>query len=285
MRRMHGKQHPAALIWRGSNCRYSCLGYKPDQKSYSRTPAVGKGGRASTLHKLHQQEKGKEMKTFLKRNALLCFVFFAIGQWLFGCSGKEELLAYRTVGKATIEAQGELDKKWLELAYQNREQEGKITVYPAPLQPPTITTITDIENGPIYIEELGDRPAVEKKTITTTQTDNTAYAIQQLGAVALALAERTGGYTRGGTGRTNTIPRIVYQMPEMPKNGAADIIRATGDALKVSGAIPAIVQGWLGWMAADTVQEVSRVPSHQGDYIRTDQSFNPTSTTTLPGEK
>ena len=227
------------------------------------------------------------MKQFLKLAAIWNLLFFGIGQWLFGCAAKEEMLTYKTIGAATIKAQGELDKKWMELQRKEKtDDEGKITVYPAPSRLPTITTVDRKETGPVYTEELGEEPGVEGTTTTTTQIDHTAYAIQQLGAVALALAERTGGSTKGEGGRTNTIPRIVYKMPEMPKNGPADIIRATGEALKVSGAIPALVQGWLGWMAADTVQEVAKTPSHQGDYIRTDSSFNPVSTTTnLPGEE
>lgn len=227
----------------------------------------------------------EEMKRFGMMIIIWNLLFFGIGQWLFGCSGKEEMLAYRAIGTATIKAQAEMDKKWLEL--QMNKKERAITVHQAPLQPPVITTVDRKETGPVYTEDLGEIPGVEGTTTKTTQIDHTAYAIQQLGAIALALAERAGGSTKGETGETNTIPRIVYQTPEMPKNGPADIIRATGKALKVSGAIPALVHGWLGWMAADTIQEVTKTPSHQGDYIRTDSSFNPVSTTTtnLPGEE
>lgn len=251
----------------------------------SRVFVAGTRVRPNPLYALYQQKKGEDMRRFFKRLVIWNLLFFGVGQWLFGCSGKEEMLAYRTIGAATIKAQGELDKKWLEL--QKEQKEGVITVHPAPSQPPTITIVKKEEIGPVYTDELGEVPGVDGTTTTTTQIDHTAYAIQQLGAVALALAERTGGGTRGETGKTNTIPRIVYKMPEMPKNGPADIIRATGEALKVSGAIPAIVQGWLGWMAADTVQEVAKVPSHQGDYVSMESSFNPvrTTKTLLPGKE
>lgn len=286
MRRMHQNNAISRPIRRCINRRHrgSRYVYRPET-SHSGIPAMGQRRRSSPLFGLHQQKKAEKMKLFLKPVTIWTLLFFGVGQWLFGCTGKNEILAYRTIGVATIKAQAEFDKKWLEL--QKEEKEGTITVYPAPLQPPVITTVKQEGTGPVYTEELGEEPGVEETTTTTTQIDHTAYAIQQLGAVALALAERAGGRTKGETGETNTIPRIVYQMPEMPKNGPADIIRATGDTLKVSGAIPAIVQGWLGWMAADTVQEVAKTPSHQGDYIRTDQSFNPVSTTTtnLPEER
>jgi hypothetical protein len=230
------------------------------------------------------QEKGEEMKRILKLLATWTVLFFGIGQWLFGCGYKEEMMAHQAITAAGINAQKEIDKVWMR---QNQKAPGeKKIVQPAPLPIPMIITATTTETGPVYTDDLGETPAVKKSTTTVTSVDHTAYAIRQLGAVAVALAERSGGAEIEKNKPANTIPRIVYNLPEMPKNGPADIIRATGEALKMSGIVPGVVRGWLGWMAADTVQAVSRTPSHQGDYIRTDQSFNPISTTTtLPEEE
>lgn len=221
---------------------------------------------------------------FAKFFLLWSAFFFGIGQWLFGCApSTAELEAWSKVQRATALQQGLTDREQMRLLAkkkQDRENEqGKITILPVPEQLPTITTTTVTPGQPQYIDELGEVER-EAKTVTVTKTDTTALAILQLGkVVALALAERAGGTVPPQKKDKGEPTRIVYQRYPMPKSNAPEVIKNTGTALKESGLVSGLLSGFLGWFAGNTVQEVSRVQGHTGDYVSLENSNNPVTTT------
>lgn len=212
---------------------------------------------------------------FCSRMAVTTILFFGVGQYLFGCGpSTAQLKAWSEVETETARQQGLTDRAGLKKDnHQGDAEDGKITILPAPEQLPTTTTTTTHH-------KLG-KPPVGGMTVTEIiEVDNTALAIQQLGKVALTLAQRTGGSVLPQIENEGKPTRIVYQRHPMPKSNAPEVIKNVGSALKESGIVTGIVSGFLGWMAGTTVQEVAKVPSHTGDYVQLQDSNNPMNTTT-----
>ena len=223
---------------------------------------------------------------FLNALALWTVCFFGIGQWLFGCApNTEQLKAWSEVERTTAIQQGLTDRAAARGASQQETPaDGKVTILAAPEQVPTITTTTVTPASTKFVEELGEVLADDGKTVTETRVDTTALAIQQLGKVALALAQHTGGPVLPQIESEDKHARIVYQRHPMPKSNAPEVIKNVGSALKESGLVTGVVSGFLGWMAGTTVQEVAKVPSHTGDYVQLQDSNNPVTTTKISTE-
>lgn len=219
---------------------------------------------------------------FCIRMTMATILFFGIGQYLFGCApNTAHLKAWSEVERTTIIQQGLTDREGLREAKQRAagDQEGKTTILPAPEPLPTITTITSSPAQVHYTDELGEVTGEDGKTVTETRIDTTALAIQQLGKIAIALAERTGGPVLPQTKNKGNPTRIVYQRHPMPQSNAPEVIKNVGSALKESGIVSGLLSGWLGWIAGNTVQEVSKVQGHTGDYVSLENSQNPVTTT------
>lgn len=202
-------------------------------------------------------------------------ISISISILLFGCApNQQQLTAWKNVEKAKATAWGQRGTDRID----NSSEIGKITILPAPIQLPMVTTTVTTEAFKGYTEDLGDvdTPAT---TTTTTKVDTTALAIQQLGLIANTLAKRTGAYSRpqGKTKQVNHQP-YAYQSTPMPTNNAVGVIKATGEALERSGLVSGLLTWGLSWIVGDTIQEVARTPSHDGDYVQLIDSYNPITT-------
>lgn len=208
----------------------------------------------------------------------------------FGCGPKiEEIEIYGNNDRWTTTQQGITDREWLK---QQGETERKLldleqikkAVAPVPEKIPMITTVTKVPGAPEYDDDLGMVPG-DDETITETRPDTVAIALVKLGeanknitSIAMALANSRQGSPRDKVRRHPE--RIIYQRPIRPSNSATEIITATGDAVKNTGIVSAFVSSFLAWMTGTTVREIVKTPSHTGDYVRLDNSYNPITTTT-----
>lgn len=269
-------------------------GRQPYGQISRRMDTMGTGDWGNKLRRLPRKtnKRREEMPSitktqFCNRMLVATILFFAIGQYLFGCtSNTAQLRAWSEVERTTTIQQGLTDREMIRGAKRQGDGEGasKITISPAPEQLPTITTTTVTPAQVHYTDEMGEIDGEDGKTVTEIRVDTTALAIQQLGKVALALAERTGGPVLPKIKDEGKPTRIVYQRHPMPQSNAPEVIKNVGSALKESGLVTGIVSGFLGWIAGNTIQEVAKVPSNTGDYVQLQDSNNPVTTTTTTAE-
>ena len=105
------------------------------------------------------------------KSILYASIFFLCA----GCGPKvAEINAVKEENIVVIKEQGATDRELLRLrrAQLEKEDEGKITVIPAPEQLPMVTTKTPAP--PRYVDELGE---VSGDVVTGTQVDHVALSL------------------------------------------------------------------------------------------------------------